>query len=317
MRIIPEASVQETAELARAMTQKLKLFGVPVGGAKALVAPRRGYSFADMREDIAEIMQPFLESGFLLGEDVGTTSDEIREIYTINQIDPIKNTLQIVERRGIKVETPAAELEELLTADFSGQLAGRGVVIVLDAFIQRNALPYSPVEVSIQGAGSVGGTTARLLAERSEYKVVALCDADALIQDPEGISRSWLDRHIHARGSLKLTDLTPTASIKKPQDWLKTKAHILVAAAVRDAINFEIAESLPNEIVCVIEAANLAVTSDAADKLKEIGIAVIPGALASAFTSVCFGLLATGQANLNNVEAVYRERVNLIMEGLQ
>lgn len=58
MRIIPEASVQETAELARAMTQKLKLFGVPVGGAKALVAPRRGYSFADMREDIAEIMQP-------------------------------------------------------------------------------------------------------------------------------------------------------------------------------------------------------------------------------------------------------------------
>jgi len=73
MRIIPEASVQETAELARAMIQKLKLFGVPVGGAKALVAPRRGYSFADMREDIAEIMQPFLESGFLLGEDVGTT----------------------------------------------------------------------------------------------------------------------------------------------------------------------------------------------------------------------------------------------------
>ena len=71
MRIIPEASVQETAELARAMIQKL--FGVPVGGAKALVAPRRGYSFADMREDLAEIMQPFLESGFLLGEDVGTT----------------------------------------------------------------------------------------------------------------------------------------------------------------------------------------------------------------------------------------------------
>lgn len=315
LRMSSGGTLQETVELAGAMTDKLTLFGVAAGGAKVVVGPKPGRDFAAVRGEVAEALSAHLRAGFLVGEDVGVTSDEVREIYDLAGFDPIENTIRIVGGHGVQVQMPPAELAQLLTRQYSGRLAGEGVLIVLRAM--GLARQGQKIRVSIQGAGSVGGTIASLMAADPAFEVIGLSDKDHLVWSPDGLDTEWITRNVDEHGSISISELKAGASVGEPGEWMLPDAQVLVAAALGGSITHYNADAVPPGALCVVEAANHAVSDAAAGILAQRGITVVPGALANAFTSVCFGLMATGQATMETVHEIYGERVAQLVEGLR
>ncbi|MDO5633986.1 MAG: hypothetical protein Q4G34_03815 [Micrococcus sp.] len=314
LRVRVGGSSIEAHDLAEAMTAKLALFGVLAGGAKVVVDPVLGSTFEVMLDDLAAVLGPYLKAGLLLGEDIGVTSDEVRELYDRTQFEPVQNTLKIVREHGVVVTAPAARLKDLLSSEFSGRLAGEAVVIALECLPASMTKDLDRVRVSVQGVGSVGGTAARILADRPRFSVVTVCDAYRLVRDDGGLPVDWLEGHLSEHGTI-LPD--PALEEGAPTEWMDGEAHVLIAAAVQDAITSANVEEIASSVRCVVEAANLAVTPDAADALRRRGVMLIPSTVASAFTSVCFGLLATGEATMEDVRDVYAARVRNLLEGGQ
>lgn len=150
-----EALADATA-LARTMTLKCALAGLPCGGGKGVVldGPEldRPRAFAALGDAIES-----LRGAFLTGGDLGTTEDDVRAM----------------SRRTRYAHAEGPEL------DVSGSTA-RGVVIALEAAAGHAGLggaePLRGLEVVVQGVGAVGGRIAERLAQAGAR--LTICDVD-------------------------------------------------------------------------------------------------------------------------------------------
>ena len=231
-----EHGVAEARRLAAAMTLKNALAGLPYGGAKSVIfdqgqpAQRTG----QIRAFGAQVAR--LAGDYVPGVDMGTTSDDLHVMASV----------------GAQV---ACALEDPSPWTALGTFeAIRAAISVTD---KRDDL--IGVRVAIQGAGHVGASLARLLAEAGAQVLVSDIDPARA-----GEVAGSVGGHVIA-----------------PQDFLTTECDVLAPCAVARVLTPATIPGLRSRIVA--GAANDMLDTDAcADLLQTRGITYVPDFLTNA-----------------------------------
>lgn len=284
IRMSPDVTLGEVEQLARVMTYKYKVVDSPTGGAKA------GIAYDPKRPDATEVLKRFLEAMLPLlreycavGEDLGTTHEQIVEV--LRQLgrpsiypDKILSNPSLVEGERNVARLISSSHDGLI---MSNVVTGYGVAAAVDQ-AWRMISPQPKARVNIQGFGSVGGSTALYLA-RLGYSVVGISDVHGVVCKSEGFTeadvRQLLD-HRSERGEISRDHLPPGASTAPSAEWLNVEAEILVPAAASHVITRDNVRQVNARLI--VQGANVPCSEEAEQHLHEAGVTIVPDVVANA-----------------------------------
>ena len=286
LRMRAGCTLDEVRGLAEGMTAKEALNYdpearyVPLGGAKG------GIDFDPYDPRAKEVltaylyaMSPYIERFWTMGEDLGLRQSTIDEAIeriglqsSIQAVYPLLDDEEKARKRladAFAVTVDGVSLDELV--------GGYGVAQAALAGIEH--LHLNNPTAFVQGFGSMGGATARYLAQAG-VKIVGLADVHGVIANPDGIDVETLLLSRDSHGAIDRTMLRPEDRELGRDRWLDVDADVLVPAATSYAINKDNAHAVTAKLI--VEAANMPVTAEAEAKIDAL---VIPDVVANSATN--------------------------------
>lgn len=262
IRMAVDVSVEEVFRLARAMTWKNALAGLPHGGGKSgILADPSVPNKETLIRQFAQAIEDL--EGYIPGPDMGT--DETAMAWVRDEIGRSVGLSKVLG--GIPLDQVGA--------------TGFGLTICGEVAQEFCDLELSGARVVVQGFGNVGAHAARYLSQRGAI-LVAASDLDGTVCDPDGIEIEELIRIKHETG--RVTDYD--ASEKRPmEDFIDVPCDIMVPAARPDAIDEDNVARLDCRMV--LQGANIPVTAKAERILHDRGILSVPGFVANAGGVIC------------------------------
>ncbi|KJK51721.1 hypothetical protein UK23_06250 [Lentzea aerocolonigenes] len=278
-RMTGTVSRQEVAQLARAMSTKLALAGLPIGGAKAGIRVGTGDRETTLRA-FGRVSSPLLHGGVYLGCDLGITHAD-RDLFLAEAgYDVAQNPR--VGRLPVDWGTLWTHLADI---------TGFGVCEAAAAAI-RTRFGSRPCRVAIQGFGTVGRAVAKSLAERG-HSVVAVADIRGTVEAREGLPVGHLLDLTDSAGVMDRTRMPDGVTVHgEPEAWLGVDADVLVLAADVDAIRADNVRRVTAEVV--VEGGNLCCTAEAKEMLAGQGVLLIPDVVANVGAAAATGCVLTG-----------------------
>jgi len=271
IRYHPDVTLDQIKALAFLMTWKCATVNIPYGGGKGGVVcdPKRmsqGELERMTRRYASEILMMVGPDRDISAPDINTNAQTMAWIMDTYSMTMGHSILGIVT--GKPVSLGGSRGREEATA--------RGCWYAIRQACKVNNFHLDDSRVIVQGFGSVGSTTARLLHEDGA-RVIALSNSQGGIVNLKGIDVNEAIQHKTLSGALKGLKGTETISNK---DLLQLKCDILVPAALENQINQENAPKVRASIVA--EAANAAITPEADRILIANGCFLIPDILCNA-----------------------------------
>ncbi len=270
LRFAPDLSPAQCGALAMFMTWKCALLGLPYGGAKGGVRcdPSR-LSPAEMerivRRYAAEIGPIVGPDSDIPAPDLGTGEREMAWFFdTYSQAAGHAVPACVTGKPVALGGTPGRQ-----------DATGLGVVLTLEAALEREGGSPAGRRIAIQGFGNVGSVVARELHARGA-RVVAISDVGGAVADPAGLPVPALTDWVREHGSVAGF---PEAPEIDREALLEVECDVLVPAAREGQITARNAPRLRCRLVA--EAANGPTTPDADEILAERGIVVLPDVLTS------------------------------------
>lgn len=307
LRLDPRGTADDAAELARLMSLKLAVCHVPIGGAKALLAPRAGADRSAVLAQAGRALADELRGGYLLGEDLGTTAHDVVTVYEAAGIDPVALVRDRLRARGRDVVPEGLVLGDLMNDEFAGQLAGSGAVVVLGTAAGAAGLDLAGATVGVQGFGTVGAAAAVQLAVAG-LSVCTIADAEHAVHTPDALAVDELTGMRGPEGRIDLDAVPERAQVHVSSAWTDWPLDVVVPAATARSVDEATARRLAGARF-VLEAANGPLTEGAERVLEAAGTVVLPDIVVNAGSAVAFGLLATGEATVEDVGERYVERI--------
>ncbi|TCT01095.1 Glu/Leu/Phe/Val dehydrogenase family protein [Aquabacter spiritensis] len=175
----------DARRLARGMSYKNAMAGLPLGGGKSVVQrPQHPFDRAALFRAFGQVLNA-LKGEYLAAEDVGTTP---RDMEIVRSVSPHVFGL------------PA---KDALAGGDPSPWTALGVFLSIEHVLSRNGLPLAGSRIAVQGLGNVGADLCRKLHARGAVLVVAdvhdqaiahLCaDVPAEVASPDAIHRSRVD----------------------------------------------------------------------------------------------------------------------------
>lgn len=277
-RMTSSVTKAEVRGLARAMTVKLGLVGLPIGGAKAgIVSDGTDSSDRDRTlRAFGRTVAPLLHGGIHLGCDLGVTPADRAVFFDEAGYDP--------RRKNRAVDMPydwRAYYEPLI--DCTGHGVGVATVTALEAL----KLDGRAMRVVVQGFGTVGRSVAAFLEKRG-HQIVGIADVHGTIS-AERLPVAELVKLTDETGNIdraRLPDGVTAAT--GPDAWLDIDANVLVLAANHNAVNEDNVHRVRARLV--VEGGNLCVSPEAKPKLAAGGAALVPDVVANVGGAAAAGL---------------------------
>jgi glutamate dehydrogenase/leucine dehydrogenase len=257
VRMAPDVTTSEVRRLARAMTYKNAMAGLPHGGGKAgIIADPKTVNKEHIIRTFARGIKSLEE--YIPGPDMGTDEASMAYIYD--------ETSRAV---GLPRELGGIPLDEM---------GATGYGVAECAYVAKDYinLDLNGARLTIEGFGNVGKPTARFLAEKG-VKLVGASDSKGTIYNPEGLDVEELIRIKETTGSV--TNYKK-GEVLKSTDILTISTDIFVPAARPDVITEANSDVLDAKLV--IEGANIPITENAEKMLHDRGILVVPDFVANA-----------------------------------
>lgn len=270
---------------------------VPVGGAKGGIDfDPRAPGAKDVLERFLVDINPIMHAYWALGEDLGVRQDDIDEILDrralgsgLSAVDKLVDDPAAVEARADKAFSTI--VDGLAQDELVG---GLGVATsVLAALHDAGRDPGESTAV-IQGFGSMGGATARYLAEAG-LRIVGIADADGLVTNPAGLDVEALLTTRDQFGGIDRAALRPEDRVGDRDDWLAAAADVLIPAAVSYSITPDNCDRITASLI--VEAANMPVLPAAEETLLARGVTVIPDFLANSATNAWWWWVTFGDVD--------------------
>ena len=295
IRMTPSVNVDEVFRLARAMTWKNALAGIPHGGGKAgIIADARAITQREKEiliRQFARAIEPMNQ--YIPGPDMGTDEtcmawirDEIRRSIGLSQV-----------LGGIPLDQVGA--------------TGFGLAICGAVAVDYADLSLKGARVSVQGFGNVGKHTANYLSELGAILTVAT-DMDGTIFEPEGIDIPLLTNIMAEKGGLKSY---PRGKFLPRDAFIDLECDIFVPSAQPDVID----ESNAHRLACklILQGANIPITPRAERILHERGILSVPDFVANAGGVICGSVEYRGGTKKQafaEIEEKLRENTKAVLE---
>ncbi len=287
LRFHHDVGLSELRRLARTMTHKWSLLGLPFGGCKLGI--RGDASRPDKQHIIqgfAEEVKAFVRDRVFTGPDMGTSPPDLRPFFSSLGQDSYDVVAQKLQSAGYR-STPKDGFRSVMRK-VQATVTGIGVARATEEAWKRIAGSLQGVRVSIQGYGSVGRAAAEELG-RLGASVVCIADEEGCLWNPQGLDLSALRGP--TPGILNRGDLPGRTESMSGTRWLQVDSDILVPAAIADAINWTNVQDVKAKLV--VEAANIPVPEDVEAHLHRKEILVLPDFLVNAGLACAFGVLVT------------------------
>jgi glutamate dehydrogenase (NAD(P)+) len=253
----------EVARLARAMTMKNALAGLPHGGGKAGIAAPSGTPTEHER-----VMRAFGQAirqlaEYIPGPDMGT--NETSMAYVNDEIG------RAVGLPGVLGGVPLDELGA----------TGVGVAVCAGVVSKSGGPDLAGARVVIQGFGAVGSHAARALAEQGAV-VIAASDSQGATWNPDGLDVAALRSYKRSVGGV--AGFGGGRSVPR-DDVIGLDCEFLVPAAQPDVVTTDNAGKVSARVI--LEGANIPVTSQAEDQLAGRGVLCVPDVVANSGGVIC------------------------------
>lgn len=317
LRMREGCTLDEVRGLAAAMSLKEGLHYrpdnryVPLGGAKGGIDcdPHDPDAESILRRYLQGI-QALLERHWTTGEDLGLRQSMIDQAITdlglSSSIQAIYPLLEDQPAAASRLETAMSlDSEGLGLDELVGGLGVAESVLTVLADLER---PAAGSTVVLQGFGSMGGATARFLAQAGMI-VVGIADTRGLVVNPNGLDVEELLRTRNAHGEIDRASLRPEDVERPSSEWLTVPADVLVPAAVSYAITAENQSSITAGLIA--EAANLPVLPEAERLLADRGVRVIPDFVANSATNAWWWWTLFGDVDADVEQAFAKTRAEM------
>jgi len=272
LRMTPGVSLEEVFQLARVMTYKNALAGLPFGGGKSgIVANVKKISLEEKFELIrsfSKAISHLCPAVYIAGPDVNTGEREMAEFVRAN--GSLKaatgKPADMCVKPGVECGIPH---------EFGS--TGFGVVQVILEVLTFLGKNIKGMKVAIAGFGNVGTFAASLLDQQGA-KIIAISDSSGTTYNPEGLNVQKIFDVKREKGTVVAN---PDGEKLKNEDiFTLNNVDILIPAALGGVITSKNAKGVRAKII--VEAANLPVTADAEAALTRRGALIIPDIIANA-----------------------------------
>jgi glutamate dehydrogenase (NAD(P)+) len=316
LRMCHGCTLVEVRGLARGMTLKEGLNYDPAGRYVPLGGAKGGIDFDPYDERARDVltrylhaMRPLIERYWTMGEDLGLRQDVIDGVLAELGLDSsVQAIYPLLEDRGPATERLAAAFRiEVGGLGLDELVGGLGVAEATLTALDVLGLD-GPNRVVVQGFGSMGGATARFLAEAG-LAVVGVVDVRGVVTNPGGLDVENLLRHRDRFGGIDREHLMPGDERLPPEAWLDVPAEVLVPAAVSYCVDAGNQARVGAKLV--VEAANLPVTAEAEELLGLRGIRVVPDFVANSATNSWWWWTLFGDVGADAEEAFTKVRTRM------
>ncbi len=265
VRMAPEVSLPQVADLARTMTLKLGYTHSAIGGVKVGIIGNPESPPGEKQALLTafgKALMPLLKGNrCLLGSDLGTTPEDISVILAAV---------------GMKVHKGRQRSR-------GGFYTGLTVLAAAAGAAQHKGLGLAGSSLAIEGFGDVGSAVARLFSE-SDVKVVAISTARGAIYNEKGLVVDKLIELYNQVGS-RVVEMYSGAQRIERSKLLELQVDVLSPCASYHSINPQNAARVAARIIC--PGANVPTTPEAEQILFRRGIVSVPDFIAN-----CGGVLA-------------------------
>ena len=267
IRMTPTVSTEEVFRLARAMTWKNALAGIPHGGGKAgIIADPRKISASEKEILIRQFARGIERlNEYIPGPDMGT--DETAMAYIRDETGRSVGLSTVLG--GIPLDQVGA--------------TGYGLAVSAEIAQTYANISLKGARVSIQGFGNVGQHAARYLAEPTRGAVlVSATDIDGTIYNPDGLDIDELCSVIKETGGVTAYK---NGKVLERDAFIDIECDIFVPAAQPDVITAENADRLKCKLI--LQGANIPATKEAEQILHDKGVLSVPDFVANAGGVIC------------------------------
>ena len=260
---------EEVYRLARTMTWKNALAGIPFGGAKAGIVWKGGDDLLKKQfvQSFAKAIKPFLIKKYIAGPDVNTGEKEMQWF-----VEAVGN-LRAATGKPSKLCHPSGERcglpHELGSTGF-------GVAQATAIAIKMKGLDIKQTTVAIEGFGNVGEFTLRHLVGMGA-KIAAVTDRSGGAYDKNGLDEKTL---LRLKQQKKSPVEYPGGTKIKTAQIFGLPVDILIPAAVTDSINEKNKKEIKAKII--VEGSNIPMRESIEEEFFRKGILVVPDFVANA-----------------------------------
>ncbi len=265
-RMTPDVTIEEVSRLARTMTWKNALAGLPFGGAKGGIrwAGQDPETKRAMVESFSRAIKRFVPSKYISAPDINTGETEMK---------------WFVEANGsFKAATgkPASYCQVGHTGSKQCGLphelgsTGFGVAKSTEVAAKLMKIPIEGARVAIEGFGNVGSFAGQFLA-KAGAKIVAVADSKQTIYVNSGLNIAKVQTIKAKRQSLGSYEGAKTMS---HDDIFGLDVDIIIPAATTDAITDKNYRNVKAKLI--VEGANIPMTEAVERKLFKRGVIIVP-----------------------------------------
>lgn len=273
IRMTATVNEEEVRRLARAMTWKNAIAGIPFGGAKAGIqfSGNSAEQKKQFVQEFAKAIKVFTPKKYIGGPDVNTGEREMQWFVEATGNwrsatgKPANYCMQLFGGKGEKCGIPH---------EFGS--TGFGVAHSTLVATQLAGLDIKNATVAIHGFGNVGTFTAQYLGEMG-VKIIAIADQKGVVFAKEGLDQKQLRALANQRKSIIEYK---GGSLLGLEDFWNIPTDILIPASVTDVINESNKGKIRAKII--VEGANIPMKEQIEEELFHRGILIVPDFIANA-----------------------------------
>lgn len=254
IRMVPDVTVGEVFELARAMTWKNAMADLPFGGAKSGIIWDGKEDKETLMRAFSRAIKPVVPSEYVAGPDMNTTEKEMATFADENG-DLKSATGKPSEMGGLPHELGST---------------GFGVAESTDVATEHLGWDMNNLTVAIEGFGNVGTFTMKFLSEKGA-KIVAVSDSRGTIYNKDGLDYEKLMEVKNDTGAVKNYD---KGEVLEPKELFELPVDILIPGARPNVITDDNKNKVKAKLI--IEAANIPIPTSVEDWFHGKGVLVVP-----------------------------------------
>ena len=268
IRLQPDVTINEVARLARAMTWKNALAGLPFGGAKSGI--KSDVTDPEKKQELlrafARALKQLIPAVYIAGPDMRTGEAEMAA-FAQEMGSPKTATGKPASMGGLPHELGST---------------GFGVAEATEISLKFAGINVNGATIAIEGFGNVGTFTARFMSQKGA-KIVAVSDSSGAVYNKDGLAVEklieWKEKQ--KQPVSKFAGGKPMSA----EEMFALAVDVLVPGARPDVINAANIDKIKAKII--VEAANIPISENINGKTGEAilasrGILVVPDFVANA-----------------------------------
>ena len=264
VRMRPDVTEDEVFRLARAMTLKTAMAGLPFGGGKSgIIADPKQMSSeqkAALVKAYGKAIKNLAPSEYVSAPDMNMAEEEMRLIVEASGSDKTV-TGKPSDMGGLPHELGST---------------GFGVYHSTLVALEHLGLDVKKITFAVEGFGNVGQFAAKFLC-KDGAKLVAASDSRGMVSNMDGIDYDDLFNIKNTEGTVTKYECE---NCKESNSILDVKADVLITAAIKDLIKPADKDRLKFKLI--VQGSNIPMSHETEGELHEQGILIIPDFVANA-----------------------------------